>query len=127
MVVRPAPGLAPPCPHHHLPAGFGPLVRGSGRIFLREADGTALPRVQRIRFGVELPAVVHRFLAILNGLFFIKLSLFSLISRADHANDALSEHNISIHKRYAAGRKNRLAVLRAKIRRALFCLAWKVG
>ena len=33
-----------------------------------------------------------------------------------------SQHNISIHKRYAAGRKNRLAVLRAKIRSALFCL-----
>lgn len=129
--------------------------------------------------------------------FFIKLSLFSPISRADHANDALSErktnsqnsraimpdaiiqillsgmravredqtlrifqchwdsreiqtvlglvarflcqfpfkihkanctapfesqHNISIHKRFAAERKNRLAVVRAKIRRALFCL-----
>jgi hypothetical protein len=63
--------------------------------------------------------------------FFIKLSLLPPISRADQANDALSErktnsqdscaimpdaHNISIHKRYAADRKNRLAVLRAKIR-----------
>ena len=133
--------------------------------------------------------------------FFIKLSLFSPISRADHANDALSErktnsqdsraimpdaiipillsgmcavredqtlrifkchwyrreihtvlglvarflcqfpfkihkanctaafesqHNISIHKRYAAGRKNRLAVLRAKIRRPCFALYEKL-
>lgn len=31
--------------------GPRPAGMGSGRIFLRKADGTALPRVQRIRFG----------------------------------------------------------------------------
>ena len=42
LVARPAPGPA----RWIRSAGMG-----SGRIFLRKADGTALPRVQRIRFG----------------------------------------------------------------------------
>ena len=44
LVARPAPGPA----RWIRSAGIG-----SRRIFLRKADGTALPRVQRIRFGVN--------------------------------------------------------------------------